>query len=163
MPEIEGVACAVLRDPSAAEVARCAEIHTAAFAGAARPWSADEIAGMATSPSGALISAAVSEEIVGFALLQMVAGEAEILTICRDPARQGTGVGAALLERAIGLCARNGVNILLLEVAETNNPAVSLYRQHGFVSVSRRPSYYLSLNGTRETALVMRKDIIVIS
>ncbi len=46
-----------------------------------------------------------------------------------DPARQGAGIGAALLQHALAICDRDGLPAYL----ESSNPRnISLYRRHGF-------------------------------
>lgn len=97
---------------------------------------------------------------LGFALTRLTVGEGEILTIgvLREARQQG--VGKLLLS---GLCARLavlGCHVLFLEVAETNNPAQRLYESFGFRQVGRRKDYYTHLDGSREAALVMRRDLL---
>jgi ribosomal-protein-alanine N-acetyltransferase len=46
---------------------------------------------------------------------------------------------------------------MFLEVAEDNAPALTLYERFGFVKVGERAGYYRRADGTRATALVMRK------
>ena len=52
--------------------------------------------------------------------------------IAVDPARQGKGLGAALLEEGLRQCDRDGIPAYL----ESTNPAnLSLYRRHGFEQI----------------------------
>jgi ribosomal-protein-alanine N-acetyltransferase len=48
---------------------------------------------------------------------------------------------------------------LFLEVDETNQPAIALYRRFGFREVGQRPRYYQSAGGRKSGALVMRRDL----
>ena len=68
---------------------------------------------------------------VGFVLARLAAGEAELIEL--------------------------GANIL--EVDETNQPAIALYRRFGFREVGKRPRYYQSAEGQHSAALVMRRDL----
>ena len=52
-----------------------------------------------------------------------------------------------------------GAEAMLLEVSAENAAALSLYRKLGFVEVGRRKAYYTHDDGTRTTALVMRRDL----
>jgi ribosomal protein S18 acetylase RimI-like enzyme len=47
-----------------------------------------------------------------------------------------------LLQAVIAHAHRAGCARIELEVAAANEPALSLYRAHGFVSVGRRRGYY---------------------
>lgn len=52
--------------------------------------------------------------------------------IAVDPARQGKGIGSALLKQSLEQCDRDGVSAYL----ESTNPAnLSLYRRHGFEQI----------------------------
>jgi ribosomal-protein-alanine N-acetyltransferase len=48
---------------------------------------------------------------------------------------------------------------LLLEVDETNVPALTLYRRLGFREVGKRKNYYAGGTGPAKGALVMRRDL----
>ncbi len=54
--------------------------------------------------------------------------------------------------------ARGGES-LFLEVDDTNQAALGLYRKLGFAKVGERPAYYTDKNGVRTTALVMKRDL----
>lgn len=97
---------------------------------------------------------------LGFALTRLTAGEGEILTLGVLREARQRGIGRLLLS---GLCGRLtvlGCQVLFLEVAESNKPAQRLYESFGFREVGRRKDYYTHLNGTREAALVMRRDFL---
>ena len=49
-----------------------------------------------------------------------------------------------------------GSEALLLEVRESNAPAIGLYEKMGFVSVGVRPNYYFK---PKENAIIMRKEL----
>ena len=46
-----------------------------------------------------------------------------------------------------------------LEVAKDNAPALALYERFGFAKVGERSGYYRRADGTRATAIVMRKAL----
>ena len=52
------------------------------------------------------------------------------------------GIASALLSVAETELKNNGTNILFLEVAEDNHPAINFYKKEGFEPIGRRPSYY---------------------
>ena len=48
---------------------------------------------------------------------------------------------------------------MFLEVAKDNASALALYERFGFVKVGERAGYYRRADGTRATAVVMRKSL----
>ena len=97
-----------------------------------------------------------TETIAGLLVYSRVVDEAELLNIVVDPARQGQGLGRRLMACLLDNnrdCARR----VLLEVRESNVPAIGLYLAHGFVVSGRRKQYYPAVDG-REDALIMTYD-----
>ena len=101
----------------------------------------------------------VSGRLLGFVLSRLAADEAEILTIAVDAAHQGRGVGRALLSENLRQAANAGAKAMFLEVAKDNGAALALYERFGFVKVGERAGYYRRADGTRATAIVMRKAL----
>jgi ribosomal-protein-alanine N-acetyltransferase len=134
----------------------CSRLHAEGFA---HPWSAEEIATLIANSStvGAAALDPVTGRLRGFVLSRLAADEAEILTIAVDAAHQGKGVGRALLSENLRQAANARAKAMFLEVAEDNAPALTLYKRFGFVKVGERAGYYRRADGTRATALVMRK------
>jgi [ribosomal protein S18]-alanine N-acetyltransferase len=75
-------------------------------------------------------------EKVGFALLESPEthpGFADLVAIAVDSRHRRTGVGRALLSRVIAtLEARSAASLLVLTVAEDNDPAIALFGELGF-------------------------------
>src|ERR1700723_108127 len=136
----------------------CARLHAEGFA---HPWPPEEMAALIASSStvGAAALDPVSGRLHGFVLSRLAADEAEILTIAVDSAHQGRGVGRALLSENLRQAANAGAKALFLEVANDNAPALALYDRFGFVRVGERAGYYRRPDGTRATAVVMRKSL----
>ncbi|MCL1897693.1 MAG: ribosomal protein S18-alanine N-acetyltransferase [Micrococcales bacterium] len=78
---------------------------------------------------------------------------AEIMTIEVDPAAQGQGWGRALLSHLLHQVKAAGLDRVLLEVAATNQAAISLYEDFGFTQIGRRKGYY---QPSGQDALVMQ-------
>jgi ribosomal-protein-alanine N-acetyltransferase len=113
-----------------------AEIHSQAFP-AAEHWNAAALQQHMSLPGGfGLVHPA------GFVLARALAGEAEVLTLAVLPAARRRGLGRALLLGAMGAAAALGAADLYLEVAETNEAALALYRGAGGQMVGRRRAYY---------------------
>jgi ribosomal-protein-alanine N-acetyltransferase len=112
-----------------------------------------------SSTVGAAALDPVSGRLHGFVLSRLAADEAEILTIAVEAARQGKGVGRALLSENLRQAANAGAKAMFLEVAKDNASALALYERFGFVKVGERAGYYRRADGTRATAIVMRKAL----
>jgi len=98
-----------------------------------------------------LLLAEAENAPAGFCSWRQTTGdEAEILNIAVDPEYRRRGIGAALLDR---VCAE-AQGAIFLEVAETNAPAIALYRKQGWVEAGVRQGYYSQ--GT-VNAVVMKK------
>jgi ribosomal-protein-alanine N-acetyltransferase len=96
--------------------------------------------------------------LIGYAGLLAGAGEAEVLTIAVDPAREGHGLGTALLTELLREAARRECDEVVLEVRADNPRAQELYRRFGFVQIGTRRGYYQPAN---VDAWVMRSHDIV--
>lgn len=128
-----------LERAGAAEAARLAALHAACFAEA---WDATSIARLVSGPGGFALIAAECGGDLGFALLQCVPPESELLSIGVVPAARRHGLGRTLLRRAAADLAAEGAETMFLDVAADNRPALALYRALGFGDMSRRARYY---------------------
>ncbi len=124
-----------------------ADLHAEAFEA---PWPASAFADLLRQP-GVLLEA----DADGFALVRVAADEAEILTLAVRPAARRTGLGSKLMRAAGARAAAAGANQLLLEVAEDNVAARSLYDRLGFLTAGRRPRYYVRSGGQTVDALLL--------
>lgn len=95
---------------------------------------------------------------VGYALVIYRAGAwvARLYSIAVDPAVQGQGIAAQLVEAAIAAARARGMAQLSLEVAVTNTRARALYDRFGFAPYQTLPEY--CENG--EAALRLRAPIL---
>jgi [ribosomal protein S18]-alanine N-acetyltransferase len=95
----------------------------------------------------------------GFVMIRQAADEAEILTVATALAHRRKGVGWALMDAALREMHASRIAAMFLEVDETNQGAIALYRRLGFFQVGGRPGYYRTPDGQRRGALVMRRDL----
>lgn len=100
----------------------------------------------------------VSIKAAGFTLSRHVADEEELLLIAVRPELRGHGVGDSLLAALVNDAAKRGAEKLFLEM-RANNPAVSLYKRHGFEPIGRRRDYYTLGDGSRLDAITFARDI----
>lgn len=98
------------------------------------------------------------EEIVGYGILSIAAGEAHILNLCVEPIFRVLGYGTRLLNEVLERARNAEVKEVFLEVRPSNSDALSLYRKKGFRQIANRPAYYQS-SGGREDAVVLAKTL----
>ncbi|CAN1569577.1 RimI Acetyltransferases [Rhabdaerophilaceae bacterium] len=140
---------------------RMAEIHAGGFAVG---WDRGEMERMISAGHVCDVQvsrAIIGEVVTGFATTRVVAGEAELLSIVLDPETRGRGLAAKLLGYHLASVRRTGAEVLFLEVAQDNAPALALYRGAGFEENGRRKAYYppQEPGARRRDALTMRIDL----
>lgn len=96
----------------------------------------------------------LGNELFGYFILLVAAGEGHLLNLSVAAARQRSGHGSALLVEAMRMARARGAQHLFLEVRPSNLGAKALYRRFGFRQVAVRPGYYPAHAG-REDALVL--------
>jgi ribosomal-protein-alanine N-acetyltransferase len=84
--------------------------------------------------------------------LHRAAREAEVYNLAVRGSVRRRGFGAALLACAVRALESSGIERVLLEAREGNQPALALYAAQGFESCGRRRGYYAD---TGEDALVL--------
>lgn len=95
------------------------------------------------------------EQIAGYGILSIAAGEAHILNLCVDPNYRHLGYGDRLLEAILARARLAEVKEIFLEVRPSNAAALALYRKKDFQHIANRPAYYQAHDG-REDASVLR-------
>ncbi len=94
-----------------------------------------------------------SGEPLAFCLAWSVADELHLLDMASHPAHRRQGHARALLSELLSYARREQKRLLLLEVRQSNEPAIRLYRSAGFETTGVRRGYY---SDTGEDALEMR-------
>lgn len=141
-----------------ADLDAAAALHAAAFR---QSWSGDEFASLLLQPGtfGFTVRRNATGRPQGIVLARQAADEAEILTIAVDPSTRGRGLGRLLMDNVLQHLHAERVAALFLEVEETNVAALALYRRLRFEEVGRRPAYYAGADGTRTSALVLKRGL----
>jgi [ribosomal protein S18]-alanine N-acetyltransferase len=96
----------------------------------------------------------LGDELLGYFILLVAAGEAHLLNLSVAAARQRAGHGSALIKEAMRIARVRGAQQVFLEVRPSNLGAKALYSRFGFRQVAVRPGYYPAHAG-REDALVL--------
>jgi [ribosomal protein S18]-alanine N-acetyltransferase len=79
---------------------------------------------------------------VGFLVSWHVVDELHVLHVATAEDVRRRGIGSALVAEAVTYARVNDVRLCLLEVRQSNQPAIRLYEKYGFVVENVRPRYY---------------------
>jgi ribosomal-protein-alanine N-acetyltransferase len=107
--------------------------------------------------SGHLIDKTVNAYIIGMPIASTT--DWELLNLSVSPIRQGQGIGTYLLRFTLNNLVNQGIKRVLLEVRESNIPAIHLYQRVGFFQIGLRKQYYVTTNKARENAWIMACDL----
>ena len=130
-----------------------ASLHAAAFT-QSRPWSAKEFASLLASP----LCFALGDSQC-FALIRVVADEAELLTIATHPDYLRRGLAADCMVKWQNEAQARGAARAFLEVAADNAAACALYSLCGFETCGIRRGYYARSKGVSVDALVLQRRL----
>ena len=161
-----------LRAANADDAAVLATVHASAFD--AGGWSAESVARMlavagtqamlALAPpvdAAAAPNAATGEERevpCGMIMGRLLGEDGEILTLAVHPHFRRRGIGTRLLASLMAGMAMQGAARIILEVAQDNVAAISLYERLRFEVMGRRPKYYTSGRAQPVDALLMMRQ-----
>ena len=135
-----------------AHVAAVAEMEKLCFSD---PWSENSVRYELTNPLSYWLVAMEGDRVAGYVGSQTVLDEADMMNIAVHPDFRRQGIARTMVETLVAELKEKNVRSLTLEVRVSNDPAISLYHQMGFVQVGRRPNYY---RNPREDALILRKE-----
>ena len=88
-----------------------------------------------------------------FILAANLMNEGDITNVAVDERSRRRGIGRALVHELIHRAADRGISKIFLEVRDSNESAIQLYQEAGFVQVGLRKHYYSS---PTEDARIMR-------
>jgi ribosomal-protein-alanine N-acetyltransferase len=148
---------ALLRPASESDVNEVAQIERSCFAD---PWSEESFRRLLdVAPAIFLVALCPpAQEIVGYVVGFSVGEDAEILNVAVAPKFRGQGLAGQMLDAVLIQLGSRGVRTAFLEVRESNQAALSLYKSRGFGEIGRRQRYY---RRPVEDALVLRKFLEV--
>lgn len=107
------------------------------------PWTLEQLAAQ-LSDSMHIFLAAEDENgsAIGYVGLMYVLDEGYISNVAVSPSRRREGIADMLLAELYARAKEKKLSFLTLEVRESNIPARSLYKKHGYTEVGRRKGYY---------------------
>ena len=98
------------------------------------------------------------QEMVGHAVISVVADESHMLNLSIAQAHQRKGYGRQFVHFLVGEARRQHAQTMLLEVRPSNTVAINCYNAAGFNEIGSRKNYYPAAEG-REDALLLAKHI----
>ena len=98
----------------------------------------------------------LGDQIVGFLLAWRAADELHLTDLGVTAKARRRGIARQLVADLVALGHEHASRVVLLEVRETNEPALALYRSLAFVELDRRARYYPD---TDEAAVVMQLEL----
>jgi ribosomal-protein-alanine N-acetyltransferase len=128
-----------LRPLEAGDLMLAAALHAGSFDDA---WSEGAIGELLAMPGSFGLLAYLGDQPVGLVIALATGPDAEILTLGVLPKSRRRGIARRLLAAVGERAGAVGCERLVLEVAEDNEAARSLYRGSGFADIARRPAYY---------------------
>ena len=142
-----------IREMTAADVEAVAQLEAGIFS---MPWSAQGFADTLCREDVLFLVAYENERLLGYVGVYCTADEGEITNVAVAQSARRCSVGRALLQELIGKLAQREIFRIVLEVRVSNEPAICLYRQEGFVVVGTRKNFY---EKPTEDALCYRKEL----
>ena len=116
------------------------------------PWSERSFRNELNHPNGSFLVALDGGRVIGYAGAWFVVDEAHVTTVAVDPNYRRKGIGRTLTVELLKTAKKRGMACSTLEVRASNEPAIELYKQLGYVATAKRKAYYPD---NQEDAVVM--------
>ncbi len=135
-----------MRELSDSDLSLVIEIENRAFA---HPWPSQAFEDL---KSQYILLLEVDGKLSGYIIYHVVLEEAVILNFAIEPGLQRQGHGEYLLRQSMKALRDRGCSLFYLDVRESNQAAIGLYKKLGFSVMGIRKSYY---SDPDEDAIVM--------
>ena len=106
------------------------------------PWSEKSFRDALLSPDNCYLVAVWGEAVVGYCGLWCSYDCADLCNLAVSEEFRERKLGSSLLAQGMMQVKEKGVRRVLLEVRESNIPAIALYSKSGFQKIGIRPGYY---------------------
>ena len=141
-----------LEQMTSAHVAQIAQLEKLCFSD---PWSENSVASELNNRLSLWLVAMDGDTVAGYVGSQSVLDGADMMNIAVHPDYRRQNIGRTLVLALCDALQAKGIRFLMLEVRQSNTPAIALYEQLGFEQVGLRPNYY---RNPKENALILRKE-----
>ncbi len=116
------------------------------------PWSEKALRDELSNPNARFLVAFCDGEISGYIGAHNIIGEVYITNVAVSLAHRRKGIGEKLVGSLIELSESENADFVTLEVRESNNSAINLYKKMKFKEVGKRKNFY---ENPREDAILM--------
>lgn len=106
------------------------------------PWSRAQLEEELENPDACWLTAIEGDQVLGYMGIRLMGPEADVMQVAVAPQARRQGIARRLVQAMLEQCAGRGVERLMLEVRESNQPARRLYEEMGFIEEGRRKKYY---------------------
>lgn len=153
LAQMENDICITIRLMNYEDVREVADIESETFS---QPWPYDEFAKTISDDNYKYIVAAAGNGVVGYAGAVCVQDEADITNVAVKKQFRNIGIAKELMKQLLILLKKNGIKEVFLEVRESNDAAIALYKGYNFLSIDIRKNYYRL---PTENAIVMKRTL----
>ncbi len=120
-------------------VSQIAELENTCFS---TPWSEKSLIEELTNENARFFVASEQDEVLGYGGMHLVFGEGFVTNIAVFPKHRRKSVATQICKKLISLCEIS----ISLEVRESNEKAINLYKNLGFEKVGIRKNFYQNPN-----------------
>ena len=107
-----------------------------------RPWRLETFSSLLDRPDTSVLVATLDRSVVGYAVLTLQAGDAELANLAVDPGHRRRGIASALLRGCLETLRDHGERWVFLAARASNEAAAGLYGAFGFQEIGRHAGYY---------------------
>lgn len=142
----------IIREMKLQDVDQVTELEEASFS---MPWRKQDFLDILSNESRIYLVAMAENKVLGGCMLTDIVGEGDISNVAVWQEYRGQGIATKLLEEVmrIGTYER-GITAYTLEVRQSNETAIALYKKVGFLEEGIRPNFY---DKPKEHAVIMWK------
>lgn len=133
------------------DIPALAEIERLCFS---EPWSEKSLALLCSDEYPSLV-VTEGEEVCGYVGSLKALDELQITNVAISPHKRRRGLASLLLSEFDKMAKDLGIALISLEVRESNESALSLYKKFGYVTAGKRRGFY---KDPREDAVIMIKN-----
>lgn len=135
------------------QLAEIASMEQTVFSDA---WSEKGLADTLSQPQAVLFGVWDADALTGYVILYYVLDECEIARIAVKQEARRKGAATELLRAVLQFCEENNIERLMLDVRESNLPALAFYKKNGFVQDGIRKRFYTD---PVEDAILMSRKV----
>lgn len=151
MPNKSDDKCCIINKMNQSDIEAVATLEKETFS---EPWSAKSLTDELPNPTSLFFTAVYNGEFAGYIGANNISDEVYINNIAVYPHFRRLGIASRLLEQVILEAQTKKSSFLTLEVRESNNGAIALYKRYGFVEMGIRPRFY---EKPEENAVIMTR------